>query len=369
MNLAVNGLRLMGKRCGVGRYLEYLLRGWDGLEHPFERILVYTPGELEEPIALPRDAEVRIIRAGESPTYWEQVALPQRHRAGDLLFCPSYVIPLAARGRVVLTHHGSYEALPDAFPWFERVKSRWVYQLSARRASLVITVSESSKADIMRYYGVGAEKIRVIPNGVDPTFRPRPDPAAARQTRLAYLGADRPFLLFVGKLSRRRNLPQLVAAFAQVKTERGLPHALLVIGPDPLGQDVPRLAREQGVGDAVRYREFASHVELVRIYNAAELFVYPSSYEGFGLPVLEAMACGLPAIALRNSAFLEFAEGAAHLAADGSVAELARAITEVLSSPGRRAQMRAAGLRRAADFSWNAVARETLATLAEVASR
>jgi hypothetical protein len=107
MNLAINGRRLLGKRCGVGRYLEYLLRGWDGLDHPFERILIYTPGELEEPVRLPPRAELRILRAPLSLTYWEQAVLPRHQRAGDLLFCPSYVVPLAARGPIVLTHHGS----------------------------------------------------------------------------------------------------------------------------------------------------------------------------------------------------------------------------------------------------------------------
>src|SRR5262249_3546669 len=158
MNLAINGLRLMGKRCGVGRYIEYLLRHWAGMKTPFERIILYTPGEMEEPIHLPEFVEHRIIRSSRSYSYWEQVALPMHRDPKDLLFCPSYVAPLSARGKIALTHLGSYEAIPEAFPLIERLKSRWAFKLSAMRADSLITVSQSSKADIIKFYGIAPEK-------------------------------------------------------------------------------------------------------------------------------------------------------------------------------------------------------------------
>ena len=366
MNLDVNGLRLVGRRFGVGRYIEYLLRHWQSLEPPFDRLQLFTPRELDEPIELPSFVSHRIDPA-RSNGYWEQAILARRHRAADLLFCPSYVAPLAARGKVVVTHLGSYEALPSAFPLRDRIKTRFLYQASARRADLVITVSESSKRDIVSFYGVSPEKVVVIPLGVDPGFRPLDDPERAASTRFASLGVDRPLVLFVGKLTRRRNIPQLVEAFARLKQTHGLSHALLLVGANTAGHDLRRLAAAADIEADVFHREFASHDELVDLYNASDLFVYPSSYEGFGIPVLEAMACGIPVVTLANSAFLEFADGA-HLCRDASVGELSAGMGAVLGSQSLRLRLRERGLARSRDFLWGDIARRTMETLVTVAT-
>jgi glycosyltransferase involved in cell wall biosynthesis len=369
VDLAINGIRLMGKRHGVGRYIEYLLRHWANMEHPFGQIRLYTPRELEEPIELPKFVEHKILQTSHSNAYWEQVILPRFHRQTDLLFCPSYVVPLAIRGRTVVTHLGSYEAIPSAFPWYERLKAKLIYQLSAKKADIVITVSESSKLDIIQHYGISPEKIKVIPLGVAPTFRPLHDSDIVQLTRKKYFGGDRPYILFVGKLAKRRNIPELMAAFARIKEKQRIPHGLLLIGQNSVGYNIPQLAKELGIEDSVIHQEFANHEELINIYNAAELFVYPSSYEGFGIPVLEAMACGVPAITLKNSAFLEFANGAAYLAKDGSVDELDRGIQKVLLSKELQTQMSQAGIHRAQHFGWKAIAEKTMGVLAEVAQR
>ena len=369
MDLAVNGLRLMGRRYGVGRYIEYLLRYWADMPNPFGRIVIYTPGPLDDEIDMPENAEHRIVSTVGSYAYWEQVVLARLRRQYELLFCPSYVVPLLGRGKTVLTHLGSYEALPSAFPPLERWKSRLIYQLSARRADHVITVSESSKSDIQRFYRIPPEKISVIYLGVDPLFRPIHDEDQLASTRQKYLGSNRPYLLFVGKLTRRRHIPELVAAFARLKCTRNLPHKLLLVGPDTADQNVFQLAAIHGVESSVVHRPFASHEELVLLYNAADLFVYPSAYEGFGVPVLEAMACGVPTIALRTSSFLEFADGIAYLAPDGSEENLFQAMEEVLLSDEWSAKIRVAGPERARQFGWASIARQTMEVIAEVAAR
>lgn len=369
MDLAINGLRLTGRRYGVGRYIEYLLRHWKHVMHPFDRIVVYTPGPLEERIDLPERAEHRIVPARHSFGYWEQVVLAGLRQEHDLLFCPSYVAPLLGRGKTVLTHLGSYEAVPSAFPLIQRWKTRAIYRLSAHRADRVITVSESSKRDIVRFYGVRPEKISVIYLGVDPVFRPITDKELLASTRKRYLRSDHPYILFVGKLSRRRHIRELVIAFSRLKQTRSIPHALFLIGPDTAGQNVLRLARAHGIESSVVHQEYASHEELVAIYNAADLFVYPSAYEGFGIPVLEAMACGVPTIALSNSSFLEIAAGAAFLAPSGTEEELFLAMDRVLFSEELRAKMRVAGPKRAGQFGWSSIARQTMDLLSEVAKQ
>jgi glycosyltransferase involved in cell wall biosynthesis len=363
MDLAVNGLRLVGKRYGVGRYIEYLLSHWGTMSHPFSRIVVYTPEPIDLDLGKYPTIEHRIVPTRFSHGYWEQVVLARLQRQHSLLFCPSYVAPILSRGKIVLTHLGSYEAMPSAFPLIERWKSRLLYQFSAQRADLIITVSESSKKDIAGFYKIPPEKIRVIYLGVDPLFRPILDRDVIASTRQRYFGPDRPYILFVGKLSARRNIPELVSAFAELKRSQNIPHGLLLVGPDSVGHNVSRLAKIYGVELDVIHQEFASHEDLVNIYNAAALFIYPSSYEGFGIPVLEAMACGVPTITLRNSSFLEFAAGTVYLASDGTKDELVKAMDAMLGSAELQAKMRQDGPRRAQDFGWASIARQTMRIL------
>jgi glycosyltransferase involved in cell wall biosynthesis len=368
VDLAVNGLRLTGKRFGVGRYVEYLLRHWGSTEGlPFDRIKVYTPHAIDAAAEMPVGFEHHVIPSRGPNGLWEQVALPWRHRRQDLLFCPSYTVPLAARGKIVVTHLGSYEAVPHEFAWRDRLKTRLMYQLSARKADLVITVSESSKHDIQRYYGIPEGKIRVIPLGVDPAFRPLNRDDLNNEVRQRFFGTPRRYILFVGKLSRRRNIPDLIRAFGMLRSENGITHGLLLVGENSVGYDLNALARASGVEGLVQHLPFATHSELVGIYNAADLFVYPSSYEGFGIPVLEAMACGIPTITLNNTAFREFAMDAAILADNGSAEAMHPAMATVLQSQEIRREMSARGLRRVECFGWAGIAQRTMDVLAEVA--
>ncbi|CAN5907902.1 glycosyltransferase family 1 protein [soil metagenome] len=370
MRLGVNGLRLTGARLGVGRYLEYLLRWWPTLEHPFSEIAVYTPEIPADPIALQDPIRLELLGPSVPAALWEHLVLPLRKPRDDLFFCPSYVVPLLTRSRpLVVTHLGSYEAIPSAFPWWERTKAHALYRHSCRRADMVITVSESSRHDIMRFYGIAPERIRVIPLGVDERFQPLEDAARLEARRRSYFADGRPYLLFVGKLSARRHIPELVEGFVRLVRRVRLPHGLVLIGPDSSGQDVPRLAARLGARERVVHRAFAGHEELVEAYNAADLFIYPSDYEGFGVPVLEAIACGTPAIALNNSAFPEFAGGIAHFARDGSVEGLEEAMETVLFSGEIRARSRQEGPRRAESYRWPDIARRTMEILSEVARR
>lgn len=370
MRLGINGLRLMGRRFGVGRYVEYLLRYWMVQEHPFDRITAYTPGPLDDPLVFGGRVRQQTIHPAPSPAVWEHVVLPLLKPADDLFFCPSYIVPALSRERpCVVTHLGSYEAVPDAFPWWERTKARALYSGSARHADLVITVSESSRRDIVRFYGVPDERIRVIPLGVDDAFRPIDDEAMLDRRRRAFFPDGRPYVLFVGKLSTRRHIPELLEAFRRVAAERNLPHGLVLIGGDLTGQRVGERAASLGIADRVRHLPFADHATLVEAYNAADTFIYPSGYEGFGIPVLEAIACGTPTITLDNSAFPEFAGGIAHFARDGSVDGLAAALAEVVGSSAWRERTRRDGPVRAESYRWAGIAERTMAVLAEVVGR
>lgn len=368
MRLGVNGFRLTGRRLGVGRYVEYLLRWWPAIEHSFREIVVYSPGPIADP--LPLADSIRLLELGpRAPAaLWEHFVLPLRKPPDDLFFCPSYIVPLLSRReRIVVTHHGSYEAIPEAFPWWERNKSRALYHYGCLRAERVITVSESSKRDIVRFYGLAEDRIRVIPPGVEDAFQPVRDPARLAARRRYYFPDGRPYVLFVGKLSARRRIPELLEAFSRLVRRLGLPHGLVLVGPDSSEQRVQERVMGLAIADRVVHLPFASHEELVEGYNAADLFIYPSEYEGFGMPVLEAIACGTPTITLNNSAFPEFAGGIAHFARDGSAEGLEEAMETVLFSEEIRQRTLREGPRRADRYRWRDIARRTMEVLLETA--
>lgn len=361
MILGVNGIRLIGKRSGVGRCIEALLQCFGELSHPFDEINVYTPAPLEENFRLPSCAKNVVLPSKMPFAAWEQTTLPKAHGGKNLLFCPSYVIPLAARCPTFLIHHGSYEGYPQAFDWWTLNKARMIYSLSAKRATAVSTVSEFSKRDMVKFYGINPDKINVIPDGVDTSvFRPVSDAAVLSKWREKCPGAGAPFILYVGKPTERRNLSSLIRAFAELKKD-GLPHKLLLVGTAlPGNSPFRRVIEELNLETEVSTIDYVTHDEMFLIYNAADLFVYPSSYEGFGMPVLEAMACGTPVIALANTAFPEFAGGVAMLLKDAQISTLKQGIGNALSNHKWRNQAAINGPVRAAAYEWRIIARKYL---------
>lgn len=362
MILGINAIRLVVARSGVARCIEALLRSLDELDHPFSEIRVYTPSPLDGATYLPRGAVNVVLPTRFSYAFWEQVTLPRAHGRRGLLLCPSYVLSVMARCPTFLIHHGSYEGYPRAFGWWKLNKARAVYALSAWLATRVSTVSEYSRRDMQRFYGVPLERIHVVPDGVDTRlFRPIADPVALSRWRATVLGEDVPYIAYVGKPTERRNLSALIRAFAQVRANSRYPQKLLIVGADlPGTSPFRKVIAELGLERNVAIVGHASHEEMVYVYNAASLFIYPSSYEGFGMPVLEAMACGAPVIALNNTAFPEFAGGVAHLLPDARVETLVEGMRHVLDDAVLRRRMAREGPRRAAEYDWRLITRRYL---------
>jgi glycosyltransferase involved in cell wall biosynthesis len=362
--LGINGIRLLGQRTGVGRMLESILTCMGELEHPFTEIKVYTPQAISPDIRLPSMARNVVLPSWLPNGLWEQITLPLAHGSRELLVCPSYVAPVMARCPVLLIHHGSYEGYPAAFPWHKRIKARLLYQASARSASQISTVSIHSKRDIIQYYGVKDENIEVIPDGVDTKlFRPVNDPERLAKWRRQRLGGDIPFILYVGKPTKRRNLPNLLEAISRLQREHDFPYKLLLIGTSLPGMDCADDIARLGLEDSVVTTDFATHEEIVLAYNASQMLVYPSSYEGFGMPVLEAMACGTPVIALDNTAFPEFSSGIAKLLPDAEPKTLANAIRALLEDRSWRAHVGEAGPQRAREYDWHRITEKYIALM------
>jgi glycosyltransferase involved in cell wall biosynthesis len=283
-------------------------------------------------------------RAGHA---WEQLVLPLRAARARALLCPANLAPLAFPRNVVVIHDAAALRHPE---WYSPAYAAWQRRLLpalARRALHVVTVSEFSRGELLDLLGIAAESVTVIPGGVDPAFTPAADAERAR----AALGLTRPYVLCVASQTARKNLRALVPAAQQLRAD----------GVDVVvaGGRRPQFAREAGL-DALRHLGAVPDALLPGLYAGAEVFALPSVYEGFGLPLLEAMACGTPVIAADATALPETAGGAARLVAPGAVAEAIRA---VLGEPAERARLREAGLARAAAFTWERTARELDALL------
>jgi glycosyltransferase involved in cell wall biosynthesis len=369
VRVGVNGRRLVGQRLGVARYTEYLLKHWRGMLGDGDQVTVYAPERIGLPF--PADNGVRVEPLGPNVrgSVWENVVLPRRARDMDVLFGPGYTLPVRYAGRSVVAIHSVNEVQPGSHGWSHRFTYTPWYKRSSRQADRVIACSTSVKEDLESAYGIPASKISVVLLGVEEHFRPIEDEAVLAETRLKLVGSDRPYILFAGKFSQRRNVPLLMRAFAELKRRDEIPHALLLFGPNVEGLPLRELAEELGVSKDVVQTDGVvdDHRELVAVYSAADLYAFPSAYDGFSLTCLEAMACGVPLVTVNRGALPEISGGAALMIEEPELDALADAMRRVLFDPALRASMREKGLERARRLQWRDTAEATLNVLREVA--
>jgi len=291
----VDGSRLEGARTGVGRYVEYLVRAWADQPLPFERLPVFSRRPIPDlPVGERVSAEVLPSRYGG---IWWQVSrlAPAASRKSALL--SFYTLPPRRRPPSVLVNQGVLVG-----PWAEtaglRARARAAHiGWSARKADLVVTHSTTTRDDLTGRLGVDEAKVRVVKPGLASIFRSDGVDAAVREEVTRHLGTPGPFFLFVGKLSPRRHVPELVEAFAGM-ARRHREYRLVLVGPSALAQPVEELARRAGVGDAVVPVPYLDLEALALLYRGARALVWPTEREGFGHPILEAMGCGCPVLVL-----------------------------------------------------------------------
>jgi glycosyltransferase involved in cell wall biosynthesis len=254
----------------------------------------------------------------------------------------------------------SFMLYPEAF---NRPNARYLQHftmLSVRRADRVIAVSESTKGDVVRLLGVAPEKVAVVYHGVENEFRPLDQGAEMDEFRARVRLPER-FILCFGTLEPRKNLATLIAAYALLRKESRLPHKLVIAGGKGWRfEHVFAAVDEAGLQDDVLFPGYVPSDEQPMWYNAAEVFAYPSLYEGFGFPPLEALACGTPVVASNRSSLPEVVGDAGLLVDPLDAVELAEALRRVLTDGGLRQELVARGLARAQSFSWSRAARETV---------
>lgn len=282
---------------------------------------------------------------------WEQLLWPLAlHREqADLLHSLAFVTPFWRPCPAVVTVYDlSFIYYPDRYPAFRRLYLTTQTRRSCRSARRVVTISESGRQDVHRLFDVPLNRISVVPPGVTAAYHPRPTAEIEAFRRREELPDQ--FLLHVGTLQPRKNLLVLLEALAQIKR----PDLLLVFigGKGWYYDEIFARVKALNLAEQVRFTGYVADETLPLWYNAATIFVFPSVYEGFGMPVLEAIACGTPVIAAETSSIPEVVGSAARLFAPHDVSALAEHIETMLDNPGDMAAMRAHGLEQARHFSW-----------------
>jgi glycosyltransferase involved in cell wall biosynthesis len=299
---------------------------------------------------------------------WEQTGLPlsASHMGVDLVHGTVNVVPLVFRGPTVVTVHDlSFLRLAAQFPPMKAIYLKHAVDLSTRRATHVIAVSQNTRQDLVDLLNLPEEKISVVYSGALPVFRPLP--AAERGAFLQARFGGRPMILHVGTLQPRKNIDVLIRAFAAVRRNAGIPHVLALVGARGwMYENLFTLVQRESLTEHVEFIDFVASEDLPLWYNSADLLAYPSAYEGFGLPVLEAMACGVPVVTSASSSLAELAGGAGITVPPGSQEALELALMRVLDDESLRAEMRARGLARAAQFTWQRTALDTVSVYDQV---
>jgi glycosyltransferase involved in cell wall biosynthesis len=359
---------LNGVKSGVGYYTEHILSTVMKIA-PEHRYMLFSNRDLSEGWR-PLGSE-QLYREHYFPVRfaWMQAILPSvlRDVRPDVCHFTNYLAPVFCGVPYVVTVHDMSLFMVPRYHTFKKlILDRTLIPIVTRRADAVLTHSESAKRDIVRILRVPPSKVSVSGAGTAGLFRLVEDRAHLEAVRARY-GLHGPYILYVGNIEPRKNIRRLVRALAVLK-KWGLPHRLVIVGQfawqySPVFKEIERL----GLRSDVVFTGYVPDEDLPAIYSAAESFVYPSLYEGFGLPLIEAMACGTPVVTANTSSLAEVGDGAALLINPRSVEQIADALFRLHVEPGLRRSLRERGLRRAADYTWEDAALVTLDVYEKVA--
>lgn len=345
---------------GIGTYIRNLIKAIAELDRNSEYLLLHKPGE--DLSGLPAGMRRAEERAGLY-SIGEPYRLGRRARKEklDLLHCPHYVTPFKHKCALAVTIHDLIhmlfpQYLPNRAAYFY---ARFFLKRAAKRADVILTVSETTKNDILAHLPAREERVVVTPNAVDPQFTREISGEELERARQRYI-LHKPFILYAGSIKPHKNLTMAVEAFARFRRRAGGEWRLVIVGSGSAGKELYRKIGQEGVRDAVRFLGFIPYGDLPAVYKLANLFLFPSLYEGFGLPPLEAMAVGTPVVASNRSSLPEVLGQAALLTHPHDAAETAEAIERAVSDQQLREKLIDRGLERVRQYSWLKTAEKTL---------
>ena len=363
MRIGVDYTAAVRQKAGIGRYARSLIRALARLDHENAYVLL-SAGKEQDGEPWPANFCLRTLPLTDRhlSILWQKLRLPLpvEWLTGrlDLFHSPDFVLPPVRRARTVLTIHDlSFLRHPDCSSpaLLEYLMS--AVPRSVARADLVLADSQSTQRDLIELMGVDAARIRVVYPAVDETFV-RSDQAGVAAVRARYQ-IDGPYILSLGTLQPRKNYVRLIEAFGMLKETSGIPHRLVIGGgPGWLYEPIYETIERLGLQAEVRMLGYVDEGDLPALYTGADVFAFPTLYEGFGIPVLEAMACGTPVVASNTSSLPEAAGDAALLVSPTDTEAMAEAIGLAIDDADLRAHLVQSGLMQCQRFSWTASARE-----------
>jgi glycosyltransferase involved in cell wall biosynthesis len=364
------------EKTGVEWYAYFLIQalkkfGSQSLEFQGEdvRFVLYSDEPLEGELArLPEHWSSKVLR-WPPRRLWTQVRLSFEMlvHSPDILFIPAHVFPFVHPKRTVMTVHDIAAArFPKSYNRFERWYSLWSVKAAARAVCRIIAPSEFTKNEIIKFAGSRMEEVRisVIHHGYGKQYRPISD-ARKTQTLLDTYGIKKPFLMTLGRIEEKKNTKRIVESFIRIRNQQPkLALQLLLVGKPGYGYEkVDELIEGASYKEDIIRPGWVREEDVPYLMNAAEVFLFPSLYEGFGLPILEAMACGTPVVASRGSALKEIGGDAVQYVDPGSIESIVRGTERLMADRSIRNKQITEGLRRVEDFSWEVCAKQTLAAL------
>ena len=330
MKIGIDAHSLEENRTGVGRYLFNLLKYW-----PKQDVILYFKKKIPDDIP---NGKVLNTNSNALFMHWFLPRAAKRDKI-DILFCPGYVAPLFYRGKIALVLHDIiYEARPDLYNWpsiFDRILLKKVSKISAKKAKIIFTCSQFSKKEILKHYKVDPKKVYVIPLAVD---------IKKEKKDISHIVKGK-YIFYIGSIFKRRYIPEIIKAMSG--------HQFLIIGKNCINLDL----NQKGI----IYKEYVDEKYLSSLYTNADLFIWLSSYEGFGLPPLEAMASATPVVTTKMGSLPEVVGDAALFVKNPEdIDEISKAIYKGLIDKKLREKLIKKGLEQARKFSWQKTAKETL---------
>ncbi len=371
MKIGIDATALPPQPVGAGNYIIQLIRALAELGEEASYV-VFTQPHGRELIGLAEQDNLHFELVAEMPPAqrlaWEQTRFPGllRRSEVDLLHSLHYTMPLSHPVKQVVTLHDmTYFLFPGLHTLSKRYFFRAFIRLSGRRADALLADSESTRLDAIRLAGVPPDKITTALLGVTEDFAPIQNKQTLRQVAAKYQLPER-FILFVGLLEPRKNIVTLLQAYQDNRKNLGGTRLVIAGRKGWMYNQLQQFVDQLDLGAEVHFTGYVEQADLPAVYNLADVFVYPSIYEGFGLPVLEAMACGTPVITTNISSMPEITGEASILVPPEDLTALGGALSSLLADPARRQKAARDGLERAAMFTWQRTARQTFAVYRRV---
>jgi len=361
LRIGIDYTAAVKQKAGIGRYTRNLVKHLATMDRENNYVLL-TVGSKISPSFPPSFRYATVPISDRLMTIiWQRLRIPlwveifTGHL--DIFHSPDFVLPPVRKAHTILTVHDlSFLRVPHCAEPSLRAYLEKAVPRSVEQADLVLADSENTRKDLIELLGVPPDKVEVVYAGVEERFRPVDDESLIARVRRRYRLPER-FILSLGTLEPRKNFVGLIKAYALAK----LPLKLVIVGGKGwLYDDIFATVKESGLEEEVLFPGYVGDEDLPALYSAAELFVFPSFYEGFGLPPLEAMACGTPVVASNVSALPEVLGDAAVLVPPDDVEALAQAMKRALQDEELRQKLREAGLKRAAKFRWEKAAAKLL---------